>query len=500
MKHFNALTLALLLSTTASAAEVDSTLVEHLSAWQQVNTEAQINPALNGKTFRTDFSQLSLQADFQRQKAAFTLQEGTGHTLYSIDATTYLHLNNVTTVWGKALYHTGTARGIRFNSIADYSLMEPYILADTDGGKTKRERYEFQGGYATQLNRWLLGAEMLFRADHEYRTFDPRMRAIVTDLTLRGGAAYQWRGYRWGAAAELNIYKQTDDVTFMREEGVIAEYQLTGLGATYARFSGEVNRLYYKGGGARLLLNLQPESGNGFFANLSMSEHSYERIAASLNSLPLTKLYRDQWKTTLGYRQRKNTDWALWIDASLTRRMGDENIVGSSLSNNYPILARLTMYRNTISDASLSAMYGHSAKQDWHVGITIGYLDNNEKYRDPKREMGFSRLYARLWGQYLDPIGRRTTLSAKASADYLKNLDSTFQIPVTETEPALMAMLTHNYKYLRADYTCLDAQMRIDHRLKQSRLGLFCQLSAGTILTSESGTDTHANLTLGLTF
>lgn len=83
-----------------------------------------------------------------------------------------------------------------------------------------------------------------------------------------------------GAAAELNIYKQTDDVTFMREEGVIAEYQLTGLGATYARFSGEVNRLYYKGGGVRLLLNLQPESGNGFFANLSMGEHSYERIAA----------------------------------------------------------------------------------------------------------------------------------------------------------------------------------------------------------------------------
>ena len=103
------------------------------------------------------------------------------------------------------------------------------------------------------------------------------MRAIVTDLTLRGGVAYETGTYLLGAAAEANIYKQTDNVTFYRETGVIPEFQMTGLGAIYVRFSGEVNNLYFNGGGAQLYLNVQPRNGQGLFTNITIGEHRYER-------------------------------------------------------------------------------------------------------------------------------------------------------------------------------------------------------------------------------
>lgn len=69
------------------------------------------------------------------------------------------------------------------------------------------------------------------------------MRGIVTDLTLRLGTAYDFGKYQWAAGLEGNVYKQTNDVDFYRELGVIPEFQMTGLGTEYSR-SPEINAPY----------------------------------------------------------------------------------------------------------------------------------------------------------------------------------------------------------------------------------------------------------------
>lgn len=75
---------------------------------------------------------------------------------------------------------TGKQYQVSWNSSSDYDLLNPYILADTLGGDTHCERYGFQGGYAVSKGKFQLGIEAIFRAEHEYRNVDPRMRGIVT--------------------------------------------------------------------------------------------------------------------------------------------------------------------------------------------------------------------------------------------------------------------------------------------------------------------------------
>jgi len=482
------------------AATPDSVLTEHHTVWNTVNLEAWKNPALHGAAFATDYSQLAILADYQQQSKAFVLQKGTGHTHYQIEADTYLRLSNLTAVWGKASYMTGHNRSIKWSSVSDYELIEPYILADTLGGRTEKERYVFEGGYATRLGKVLLGGEMMFRAEHEYRTTDPRMRAIVSDLTLRAGAAYETSRYHWGAAFEANIYKQTDNVTFYREEGVIPEFQMTGLGAVYVRFSGEVNNLYFNGGGTQLYINASPLNGNGLFGNITLGQHRYERIAASLNSLPLTKLYRHEAHLQAGYKHRAQHDAAIYVDASYTQRLGDENMVGSSQSNNYPILTTLTMYKNDILNASLNALYGSHEHTDWHVLLKAGYEQNNEKYVEPERKQKYARVYGKLGAQLMAGIGQQSTLTCSLNGAYIKHVDSELSIPVLNTEAAAVAMLNHNYLYLKADYTSVSASVRADHTLADSRYGIFAELLGGATFCTESEHELRFTLKLGMTF
>lgn len=501
MTHKFILLILFALSTSFTcASEPDSTEVDHFSEWQLLKRESWDNPALHGKAFQSDYSELALSLNYKKQSSAFVLQQGTGHTLYNINAQTFLRLSNLTSVWGQAGYETGSKRGIRFNSVADYDLLQPYILADTDGGKTRNECYTIEGGYATQKNKWLLGAEMLFRAEHEYRTFDPRIRAIVTDLTLRFGLGREFKTYNLGFGADLNIYKQTDNVKFFREVGNIPEYQLTGLGTVYSRFSGEVNNLYYKGGGFTLRLNMMPIHDNGLFGNIDASSHHYERIATSFNSLPLTKLYRETLHAQFGWKQENKLHIALFTETTFTRRLGDENIVGSSQSNNYPILTTLTMYKNNITDASVNAMVGMHKQTDWHIRLRTGYLKNKEEYVTPHRKMSYSVLHTELSGQFLKNFGQHWTVNVSVSGQYIKNLDSTMSIPVAITEPVLISMLNYNYQYLKADYTLIQSKIRILRKIKNTRYKAFAEISGGTTLCSEKGNETQTKMTLGFTF
>lgn len=487
-------------TATAMAATPDSVHTEHRSLWNSLSSYSWKNPALHGAAFNSDYSQLSIDVDYRHQTDAFILQKGTGHTHYQVEADTYLRLSDRTAVWGKASYLTGHNRHIRWSSVSDYELTEPYILADTLGGRTESERYVFEGGYATKLNRVLIGGEMMFRAEHEYRTTDPRMRAIVSDLTLRAGAAYETSSYHWGGAFEANIYKQTDNVTFYRETGVIPEFQMTGLGTIYVRFSGEVNNLYFNGGGTQLYLNASPLNGNGFFGNITLGQHRYERIAASLNSLPLTKLYREEAHLQAGWKSRSRHDAAVYAEASYTHRMGDENMVGSSQSNNYPILTTLTMYKNDILDASLNAVYGSHQQADWHVMLKAGYQQNHEKYVEPERKMGYSRIYGQLGAQLITAVARQTALTCGINANYIKNADSELSIPVLNTEAAAVDMLNHNYRYLKADYTAINASIRADYTLPRSHYGIFAELRGSMTFCSESEQELRLKLKLGMTF
>ena len=482
---------------TSMAANADSALVEHTSLWQSTQIEAMRNPALHGSGYETSLSQLSLGIDIQRQSLAFVPEKGTGYTLPYIKVNTYRPLNKRSTVWGEASYTTGRQHDIKWNSTSDYDLMQPYILADTLGGDTRRERYAISGGYAIKLGRWAVGAEMLVRAEQEYRSHDPRMKGVVTDLTFRLGGGYVLNHYRLGASIAGNIYKQTNSVMFYREEGVIPEYQMTGLGTLYSRFSGDKRSLYYDGGGVALMLHASPIGRSGVIADAQVSHHRYRRKLAEFNSMPLTDLYNQQASATVGWKRQARQRVAVLGHIDYSSRTGNEHIGGTSDARYFPVIACLTMYKSRRLDTHASALYG---KGKWHLALTAGYMSQSEKYVYPHRQMDQSHVYGGVQGQcYVRPASK-WLLTLDASAFHYAHSSDKLQMPFANMDSAIVSLIEHKHKFANANYTDLAANVRADYALGHSRYGLYVTAGGGMTWCSLGEHQTTIHSSIGITF
>lgn len=495
--------LSMLMLSLSAAAQGSSTtrsdsvaaLQEHTDMWQTVGAPHRQNPALHGTAFASSFSQLYVEADWQHANKAFVLQEGKGHLLPSANVDTYLRLSDRTAVWGHASYLNGKQHDITWNSTTDFRLLQPYVLADTLGGDTQRERYRFEGGYATHLGRWLLGAEMLFRADHEYRDVDPRMRGIVNELTLRFGAGYETRGYYWAAAFEGNIYKQRNSVDFYRELGVIPEYQMTGLGTEYARFSGDKRSLHYEGGGTRLMLDAEPQGGSGLYGHLTWGQHRYHRLIVENYTLPLTDLYTQEIQGVAGWKREREDRLAIFAHVEYQKRSGDEHIIGTSATSSFPDMGVLTMYKNHRLTTSLTALYGTPA---WHAKACVGYRSNSEEYVYPNRRLKAAHLYGQLQGERFVKASARLLLSARLQGFYAARVSDEMAMPFADMQPAIARLMHHTYDFAKANYGGLSARVRGDYRMQG--YALFAQVAGGFVASSASATRLSASLMLGITF
>ena len=485
------------IQSAATASNADSALVEHTSLARLMMLEAERNPALHGLGYQTSFSQLALGLDLMRQSVAFVPEKGDGYTLPYLKVNTYHHLNDRSAVWGEASFTTGRQHDVKWNSTSDYDLLQPYILADTLGGDTRHERYAISGGYATRLGRWLLGAEMLVTAEQEYRSRDPRMRGIVTDLTMRLGGGYDVGDYRLGATFQGNIYKQTNSVVFYREEGVIPEYQMTGLGTEYSRFSGDKRSLYYDGSAVALLLHASPVNRNGLYGDLSLDEHRYHRKLAEFNSMPLTDLYLEHAGATLGWKHEGSSRIAAFGHLDYTRRTGNEHVGGTSDARYFPVIACLTMYKGHLLEASAGGLYG---KNNWHVVMTAGYRDESEKYVYPHRQMDASHVYGKLQGQCFLRPGKKVLLTVDAHAAYSAKVSDKLQMPFANMDAAVTGLIQHKHRFATANYADFGATVRADYAWKQSRYGIFAQLGGGMTLCSASEHQSLFRSSIGITF
>lgn len=483
-------------ASTSSSARV----AEHLSVWQRLDETAWTNPALHGDAFQTSLTQLEAAASYHHQNRAFVPELGRQSLLPHVKASTFLHLSPRTKVWGEASYMNGRTKDVRWNSTADFMLLVPYVIADTVGGETHRERYTFSGGYATRLGLLALGGEMLFRAEQEYRTRDPHMRSVVSDLTLRAGAAHPWHKYTAAIGAEANVYRQTNDVEFYSETGGVTEYQMTGLGTSYLRFSGTEADIYYQGGGAGLNLDLRRQQGSGAMAHVTLDEHRYRRVSSAHNSLPLTTLYRYHAGIEAGWRHRGHTEWAAWIQADYTKKSGDEHVAGAMSGGAYPVIADLTQYKAYYRDLSLHALYGRTAATTWHVGVVTGVDNQHQRYLYPLRRLDVSHLYASLSAQIIMSPTDRLTLEAALTATYRPHLDGTIAMPLADMQPFELRKQNEDYEMAKADFTTADAHIRADYALPHGSYALFAELGGGMTHCSPGRHDMRLRLALGVTF
>lgn len=499
MKKYNVIILTLLWPLlSAEAATTDSSYVERHSLWRQTYCEALQNPALMTHAYLKPFTELSLRCDYRHQSEAFQIEQGTGYVKPGLSAQAYIRLTPSSVVWGEASYGNGKQYHQRYNNVADFDLLYPDVIADSLGGDTHRENYFFAGGYATEQGNWLLGGELKFRAEQDYRTSDPRMRSIVSDLTLKAGAARRLAHYHLGVSLEGNIYRQTADVDFYGEQNGMGELQMTGLGTNYTRFSGSNRDIFYEGKGGAITFDLQPGTTTGWVAHLSHEWHQYERLLDEYNSLPLTTLYRQQNRLTLGWKQQSGvSERALMLHADYDKRASDEHVVGTSSGQEYPILTQLTMYRQHHWDVGATVLYGYRA---WHLQLRAGYMNHREQYAYVERNLTYARVYGELIAQYLKTVNESLRLNIYAKGGYAANVDSRIVMPYANMSASIKSYINHNYQYQKASYAQAMGGIRADYQPAAWSVGLYAQMATAWQFCSEGDQEANLHVSIGIMF
>ncbi len=485
-RHLQRLTALLALITVllpVSAAVPDTTgIAEHHSLWTAHTLGQSGNPALMQSLYTRSRSEIAAAYDWSSASRPVLYQLGDGHAYASVTADSYIRLSPATSVWGGASYRTGRRRNVTWCSTADYLLLYPHVMGDTLGGSLSSERYTFRGGWASRIGRFTLGAAADFRAEHEYRTTDPRPRCIVTDLSISIGATYALGCYTAGLNAGARFYKQTNSVKFFREAGVIPEYQMVGLGADYKRFSGSNASAYYKATAWSAGLDLRP-AASGAVLSTSYAYTPYRRIMPNYNALPMTTLYVERLLGEAGWRHTAaRTRWSLTAAADYERRTGDEHIAGNASASEYRVVATLTTYRNHTLTLSAQATAERTlARGTAALRLRGGYTDFAADYLSPHREMAFAKAFGEAAAQWKHAFRGGQWLSADLSAAYRARTSRRIAMPYATMDDAATRLADNTYAWLTADRLDLAASLRLDLPLRTRGIGgLFVVVSAAS--------------------
>lgn len=315
------------------------------------------NPSLHSEDVSSEISAAYTSAPASAERIA---QMGTGGRMITIEAKSFQQITSADNVWGKARYTNRCTYDVRWNEVSDFLLVYPYVLGDPRGGDMKGEQYELSGGYNRQIIRattWRYGIELGYRALNEYRERDPRPNNTTAHIFGSLGGNAEMGKWSFGAAVSAGKYKQTSDLIYMNELGAQMEYQLTGIGTEYNRFSGANNNTFYKGYnyGFQADVAYQPYSLDKLYASVKIDKLNFEKIITDLNRMPLNRLKITDMKAEIAWKHDDRYMIKARYDGC--RRRGHDNIFGDATSNVYPQIGSRKQFEGSAYCWSVTALY-----------------------------------------------------------------------------------------------------------------------------------------------
>lgn len=310
---------------------------------------------------------------------------GTGSRDIELRAASYHKFSSALTLWGHAAYQAGKTLGVSGADCIDYPLLAPYVAGDTVGGSLARQRYSFSGGFALTAGEWVYGFSASYRAESAHRAFDPRVKDVVSDLTLEGGVGRQLTPTHFlsiGIAAR--IYHQDCDIEFVNPMNDILTHLYTGLGTDYHRFGG--NRITGTGHTlSTIALSAQwlPTGYDGLMAAVTASRSSASIQLRDFNNITPGKTTT----STVGIHAAmpisagSRLKLTPLISATLFSRHGRENIFGTAMAGNYETIGSRDIYRLDRSEGELALQATLSFGRRSSLTLTprAGYISYEEK-------------------------------------------------------------------------------------------------------------------------
>ncbi|MDD7454646.1 MAG: hypothetical protein PUK70_00105 [Bacteroidales bacterium] len=487
----------------AADVDVNARSEEHLSALNLADSYLFITSSANRYfQFSTSYSSLQFQGRFRDEEKPYAMQEGGGAIAGEFEVDSYLRLPTRGVAFAGAGYDYENKKNVSWNSIADYDLLYPHVMADSVGGNLRCEQYVFYGGFCHRIGRFCIGFSGNYHASHQYRQADPRPRNISTDLKYEISANYLFHRYSLGLSLTGTIYKQVTDVAFYNEAGAnTSEMLMTGLGTQYGRFTGSAyteNR--YKGRNAGFFFSAMPLSCHGWGFLAGYESFSIDRSLSSLNEVPITNLWIQKTAIGLSFVSgEERIRWGISADLLYEYRQGTENVIDNGLLNEYSILGEMTMYDSKDWKACLRWV-GELKKNEWVWSLSpvVGFRNMREKYIYPKRYLSYSRFDFGVSLSLQCAMGA-WWINACCEGDYVFTAGSSFGIPQCCTTAEVYQMLNYAFDRATENGFVLHPALRIQKELSRTK-ALFALFKYSRWFNEAMLRDSGFSISIGLCF
>lgn len=475
---------------------------------QTRETVCAANPATMVYLDSVSLSTVGVSARYDTQSRAVIRQLGSGGHDFTVDAGSYTRLSPSSCVWGDARFRTGVTRDVSWTDCIDYQRVAPYVLGDAVGGDISSREYTFSGGYSRSFGRWTAGAEAAYRAEIAYRDHDPRIKTVVSDLTVCLGASYSVTSrYAVGLDAAIGIYRQNCDLDFYNPINDINTYPLTGLGTYYKRFTGNNNKNSgYQSDGFSGGIQLVSKDGDGFNSALRFTHERMEQRLRNYNNLTLASTDIDNIGFSLSYTAGISSAlrFAPVADINVDSRKGTENLFGTSSGASYDIIGKRSNYRYAHRVASLTLpLEITSGSSVFTPAPRIAWTDTEARVIDIDRKMHVSGLAPGVVIDYSRITDSSLLIQAGASFDYTFNSAPTTENNIPAQAPTididgLGECVTSNFESLRSDRMAVSIDAGIGKMINRI---LYSVKLNYRYLDIDAGIRCHSvALTLGATF
>lgn len=382
-------------ATAANAAAQQSLDLRHrLSDVEDHEWTAYGNPALMDARYKTSFVDAAVTFAHDSGDKAVTAQTGRTFNDASFTASSYQRMGKGSVVWGRAAYHRRQTKGVEWNETSDFMEVYPYVIADTVGGKMRRESYLFNIGYAQSRKRWSYGMEAEYQSAVEYRDIDPRPKNNTIYAVFKAGVSVDIsESYQAGAFMGWRHYSQQQNITFMNPYGKIMLYQMSGLAMQYHRFAGTLGDANYTGNTWFGGLTLHPSNGNGVEALLNIGHRSLQKQLSGLNNAPINDLAEWTYGGEAAMRRRKGY---ARLQVAYADRRGTERIYDDGVHNYHQISSSQPFRATTLCGTVEAARQWTCGKWTMEPMATVAVVSHRQTYASPERELTFTNLNPKI--------------------------------------------------------------------------------------------------------
>lgn len=402
------------------------------------------NPATKRYLYRSSF--WDINTAFRLDKGSTIVQNGDKTSTFLINTHSYLKRDDKL-FYGDLQFKKGKRKNVLWCESSDYELLDPYVLADSDGDIMNLEEYFFLGGLSKQVGSLNYGLEASYRARYEYRLVDPRPRNIVSQFNIKLGGAIDLFEYNiLGVDICYGKYSQQNEIKLFKNDAKQKIYHMKGFGYYDMMFS----KVY---GELKVYHDIQSWSGSvqyfskgreGVFAQVSFKKSVLEQDLDKFNDINIFQLKTNILKTEVGY----SLDNYLFtkIYARLNTRSGFENIYENISFNNYRFTTVYNNYKSFVCELGNSYLFLFDDKKQ-NIGIDISYLRDKREYISSHSLQDISSVNS------IVTYGiRKSSFSTDLFIGYSKNLSSKINLNDNMMAPMVKdEMLLPNYDYLSSD-------------------------------------------------